>query len=208
MTELDAINRMLAVIGEAPIDSLSSIQVNEITDSALARRTLAEVNRDVQSEGWSWNTDESVEIGATAQDEFVLPSDTLQAQFSPAQYSDCQYVQRGLKIWDRQKQTYKFADDVGGQLYISQLIRQLDWDQLPHQAQEYISIRAARIYSDRFTNSTVIFSYTSGDETYARGMLIRSEQNNLNNNLLWGNARGVGQGLGYLPAAGTRYRNQ
>ena len=208
MTELDAINRMLAVIGEAPIDSLSSIQVNEITDSALARRTLAEVNRDVQSEGWSWNTDESVEIGATAQDEFVLPSDTLQAQFSPAQYSDCQYVQRGLKIWDRQKQTYKFADDVGGQLYISQLIRQLDWDQLPHQAQEYISIRAARIYSDRFTNSTVIFSYTSGDETYARGMLIRSEQNNLNNNLLWGNARGMGQGLGYLPAAGTRYRSQ
>ena len=208
MTELDAINRMLAVIGEAPIDSLSSIQVNEITDSALARRTLAEVNRDVQSEGWSWNTDESVEIGATAQDEFVLPSDTLQAQFSPAQYSDCQYVQRGLKIWDRQKQTYAFADDVGGQLYISQLIRQLDWDQLPHQAQEYISIRAARIYSDRFTNSTVIFSYTSGDETYARGMLIRSEQNNLNNNLLWGNARGMGQGLGYLPAAGTRYRSQ
>ena len=208
MTELDAINRMLAVIGEAPIDTLSSIQINEITDSALARRTLAEVNRDVQSEGWSWNTDESVEIGATAQDEFVLPSDTLQAQFSPAQYSDCQYVQRGLKIWDRQKQTYAFADDVGGQLYISQLIRQLDWDQLPHQAQEYISIRAARIYSDRFTNSTVIFSYTSGDETYARGMLIRSEQNNLNNNLLWGNARGMGQGLGYLPAAGTRYRSQ
>ena len=208
MTELDAINRMLAVIGEAPVDSLSSIQINEITDSALARRTLAEVNRDVQSEGWSWNTDESVEIGATAQDEFVLPSDTLQVLFSPAQYSDCQYVQRGLKIWDRQKQTYAFADDVGGQLYISQLIRQLDWDQLPHQAQEYISIRAARIYSDRFTNSTVIFSYTSGDETYARGMLIRSEQNNLNNNLLWGNARGMGQGLGYLPAAGTRYRSQ
>ena len=207
MTELDAINRMLAVIGEAPIDSLSSIQINEITDSALARRTLAEVNRDVQAEGWSWNTDESVEIGATAQDEFVLPSDTLQAQFSPAQYSDCQYVQRGLKVWDRQKQTYAFADDVNGQLYISRLIRQLDWDQLPHQAQEYISIRAARIYSDRFTNSTVIFSYTAGDETYARGMLIRSEENTLNNNLLWGNARGMGQGLGYLPAAGTRYRS-
>ena len=88
------------------------------------------------------------------------------------------------------------------------MIRQLDWDQLPHQAQEYISIRAARIYSDRFTNSTVIFSYTSGDETYARGMLIRSEQNNsLNNNLLWGNARGA-KALATWPAAGTRYRSQ
>ena len=208
MTELDAINRMLAVIGEAPVDSLSSIQINEITDSALARRTLAEVNRDVQAEGWSWNTDEPVELGATAQNEFVLPPDTLSAQFSPTQYSDCQYVQRGLKVYDRQKQTYAFADDVGGQLYVSRLIRQLDWDQLPHQAQEYISIRAARIYSDRFTNSTVIFSYTSGDETYARSMLIRSEESSLNNNLLWGNDRGVGQGLGYLPAVGTRYRTR
>ena len=116
MTELDAINRMLAVIGEAPIDSLSSIQINEITDSALARRTLAEVNRDVQSEGWSWNTDAPVEITGTAQKEFVLPSDTLQAQFSPTQYSDSQYVQRGLKVWDRKQQTYAFADDVGNGL--------------------------------------------------------------------------------------------
>ena len=208
MTELDAINRMLAVIGEAPIDSLSSIEINEITDSALARRTLAEVNRDVQSEGWSWNTDAPVEITGTAQKEFVLPSDTLQAQFSPTQYSDSQYVQRGLKVWDRKKQTYEFADDVGNSLTISRLIRQLKWDDLPHQAQEYISIRAARIYSDRFTNSTVIFTYTSGDETYARSMLIRSEESSLNNNLLWGNDRGMGQGLGYLPAVGTRYRSR
>ena len=147
------------------------------------------MTRDVQAEGWSWNTDEPVELGATAQDEFVLPPDTLSAQFSPTQYSDCQYVQRGLKVYDRQKQTYKFADDVNGQLYVSRLIRQLDWDQLPHQAQEYISIRAARIYSDRFTNSTVIFSYTTGDETYARSMLIRSEESSLNNNLLWATPR-------------------
>ena len=100
MTELDAINRMLAVIGEAPIDSLSSIQVNEITDSALAGRTLAEVNRDVQSEGWSWNTDESVEIGATAQDEFVLPPDTC-SSVQPCAVQRLSVRSTGLKIWDR-----------------------------------------------------------------------------------------------------------
>ena len=54
MTELEAINTLLSVIGEAPIDSLSDVTVNEITDSALARRTLQETSRDVQAEGWSW----------------------------------------------------------------------------------------------------------------------------------------------------------
>ena len=37
-------------------------------------------------------------------------------------------------------------------------------------------------------------------------MLIRSEENTLNNNLLWGNDRGMAQGIGYIPAGGTRYR--
>ena len=207
MTELDAINRMLAVIGEAPIDALSSININEITDSALARRTLSEVAKDVQAEGWSWNTDGPVELPATASDEFNLPSDTLTVRFSPANYSESQYTQRGLKVWCRNRQTFAFGQDVGGTLMVSELVRNLKWEELPHQAQEYISIRAARIYSDRFTNSTVIFSYTSADESYARTMLIRAEESQLSNNLLWGNDRGMGQGLGYLPAVGTRYRS-
>ena len=49
MTELEAVNTILATIGEAGIASLSD-DVNEITDSGLAQRTLKEVSRDVQSE--------------------------------------------------------------------------------------------------------------------------------------------------------------
>ena len=52
MTELEAINTLLSVIGEAPIDNLSDMTTNEITDSGLARKTLQEVDRDVQAEGW------------------------------------------------------------------------------------------------------------------------------------------------------------
>ena len=51
----------------------------------------------------------------------------------------------------------------------------LKWDEVPHQAQQYIAIRAARIYADRFVNSNAIYVYTAQDEEYARTMLIRSE---------------------------------
>jgi hypothetical protein len=84
----------------------------------------------------------------------------------------------------------------------------LPWEHLPHAAQQYVTIRAARIYSDRYVNSNIIYTYTAQDEEYARAMLIRDEERHLNNNLLWGNDRGMGSGLGYIPAEGTRFRTR
>ena len=52
-TELEAVNIMLAAIGEAPINSLiGTLPV----DARIAQSTLTEVNKSVQSEGWSFNT--------------------------------------------------------------------------------------------------------------------------------------------------------
>ena len=206
MTELEAVNTLLAVIGEAPVASLSTTSVNEITDSALAQRTLSEVSRDVQSEGWSWNTDVSVEITANVSDEYVLPSNTLQASFSPSSYPYSQYIVRGLKIYDRQKRTFTLTEMNKEPMQIGELVTQLDWDLVPHAGQQYITIRAARIFSDRYVTSNVIFTYTAADEDQARSMLIRAEENQLSHNLLWGNDRGTAQGIGYIPAAGVRYR--
>ena len=206
MTELEAVNTLLAVIGEAPVASLSTTSVNEITDSALAQRTLSEVSRDVQSEGWSWNTDVSVEITANVSDEYVLPSNTLQASFSPSSYPYSQYIVRGLRIYDRQKRTFTLTEMNKEPMQIGELVTQLDWDLVPHAGQQYITIRAARIFSDRYVTSNVIFTYTAADEDQARSMLIRAEENQLSHNLLWGNDRGAAQGIGYIPAAGVRYR--
>jgi hypothetical protein len=206
MTELEAVNTLLSVIGEAPVDKLSDITFNEITDSALARKTLAEVSRDVQAEGWSWNTDWNVELTKTSANEFVLPSNTLSCLFSPNRYPDKQYVIRGLKVYNRAKRTFAFGADLSTALIVDHLIGQLVWDEIPHTAQQYIVIRAARIYSDRYLNSNAIYTYTAQDEEYARAMLMRDEERHLDSNLLWGNDRGMGQGMGYIPADGLRYR--
>ena len=207
MTELESINTLLAVIGEAPISQFRDSLANEITDSALAQRTLNEVNTDVQSEGWILNTDNAVDIQPDAALEYPLPGNVLRITFAPSQYADCQYVARGNRIWDRNKKTYKIADPQSPQVITADtVISKLEWDELSHQMQQYITIRAARIYSDRFTLSNVIFTYTSQDEETARAQLIRTEESSLYNNLLWGQDRGMGQGLGYVPAQGRLYR--
>jgi len=208
MTELEAINTLLGVIGEAPIDRLSDISVNEITDSALARRTLREVSRDVQAEGWSWNTDANVELQKDVQNQFPLPSNTLNAVFSPNRYPDNRYVARGSRVYDRLHRQFDFGKDMESPLIVDHLVQQLDWDEVPHSAQQYITIRAARIYSDRYVNSNIIYTYTAQDEEYARAMLIRSEEREGRNNMLWGNDRGMDSGIGYIPAEGTRFRTR
>jgi len=205
MTELEAINTLLGVIGEAPIDRLSDITVNEVTDSALARRTLHEVSRDVQAEGWSWNTDYNVQLQKDAQNQFPISSDSLQVVFSPNRYPDSQYVARGNRVYDRVQRRFDFGEGVTD-LIVDQMVMLLPWEQMPHAAQQYVTIRAARIYSDRYVNSNIIYTYTAQDEEYARTMLIRAEEREGRNNMLWGNDRGMGSGLGYVPAEGTRFR--
>ena len=205
MTELESINTLLSVIGEAPIDKLSDVSVNEITDSALARKTLHEVDRDVQAEGWCFNTDFEVSLSPDSSSQYKLPDNCLRADFSPNRYPSSQYVARGNRVYDRHQRTYDIAE-ADEPLVVDQLVQQLAWDELPHAAQQYITIRAARIYSDRFINSNVIFTYTVQDESYARNQLVRAEESSLSNNMLWGNDRGGQQGLSYIPAMGTRYR--
>ena len=204
MTFLEAVNTLLSVIGEAPVSSLSDVGSNTISDAALASRTLKEVDRDVQAEGWQFNTDQYVELQQDNKGQFPIPGNVLRASFSPARYPDCQYVVRGKRVYDRKHQSYQIDCDT---LIIDQMVTQLEWDDLSHAAQQYITIRAARIYSDRFINSNVIYTYTSQDEQYARSQMIRAEEESLSNNLLWGNDRGMGQGLGYIPAAGQQYRS-
>jgi hypothetical protein len=200
VTELDAVNVLLSIIGEAPIESFATVDTNEVSDSALARRTLTEVARDVMSEGWQWNTDRGVAIAPTADGTFLLPSDTLKAVFSRQMDNDGRYVLRGLRVWDRVLQTYELDIE---RLVIDDLVRVLKWDDLPHTAQQYVVIRAGRIYSSRYINSSTIFSYTVQDEEYARGMLMRDEEQREQNNMLWNDGP---HGIGYRPALGLRHR--
>jgi len=204
MTELDAINMMLAVIGEAPISEFSSISANETTDSAFAKRTLTETSVTVQGEGWPWNTDNQVNLYPNSSNQYTVPDSVLMCVFDRSVYNN-RYVLRGRTIWDRQEQSFEIPNGPNP-MVAAQIISILPWDQIPPQAQQYIAIRSARIYSSRYVNSNAIFVYTETDEANARAALFREEQFQEPNNMLYGNDQGVTPGLGYYPVAGTRFR--
>lgn len=202
MTEVEAINTILSVIGEAPIESLANEVATQISEVALARRTLDEVRRDVAAEGWSWNTDYGVELTPTASDTFPLPTNILRCEFDIHRGRNASYVVRGGRVWDNQLRTFTLPDV--DRITITRAIVDLEFDDLPHAAAHYITIRAARIYGARYVNSSVIFSFTSQDEQYARVMMMRGEELVDQNNMLYGDG---GANMGYHPATGRMYRS-
>jgi hypothetical protein len=53
-TELEAVNTMLNTIGEAPVNTLVNMTS---VDASSALSILNSVNREVQSQGWFFNTE-------------------------------------------------------------------------------------------------------------------------------------------------------
>lgn len=157
-TELDAINVMVTSIGEAPVSTLTgtgSISVE------TARKILHEVNREVQSRGWSFNRETDFEISPTSSDEIEVPSNVLRIDPSLGQYLDL--VWRGSRMYDKGNHTYTITDTVK-----FDIVWFLDFTDLPETARRYITIRAARIMQDRTITSGTQHDFTTTDEMWAR----------------------------------------
>ena len=71
--ELPAVNEILASVGQAPVTTLD--QTNP--DVAIAYDTLLQVSREVQAEGWSFNTELNYKEVTDTNKEFVIPSNML-----------------------------------------------------------------------------------------------------------------------------------
>lgn len=154
MTELEAVNVLLTTIGEAPVNTLTG---NQVTDVTVAKQVLLEVSREVQSQGWHWNSEHGVTLAPDNNKHILIPADT--ARIDARDYN---VVVREGKLFDLNKRTYQFSGTIKCDIVYFQ-----DFDVLPEVAKRYITARASRIYSDRLLNSETIHSMTMRDEQKA-----------------------------------------
>jgi len=154
MTELEAVNVLLTTIGESPVNTLSG---NQVTDVTIASQVLNEVSREVQSQGWHFNTEDGVELSPNATNEIFVPADV--ARIDSNNYN---VVQREGKLFNLTDRTFSFTGKVKASIVYFQ-----DFVILPDTAKRYITTRAARIYSDRMLNSESIHKMIARDEQKA-----------------------------------------
>ena len=177
-TELEAVNIMLAAIGEAPINSLVGLLP---IDAVTAQSTLLEANKSIQSEGWSFNTEIDVTLTRNVSNQINIPTDVLRVDANIHQHPTIDPIQRGSKLYDRLNNKYEFDEDL-----ICTVVYFRDFDEIPEPARHYINIQAARKFVDRLVSDQSLRSYTQQDEARARAILMETDLANADHNLLRG----------------------
>ena len=171
--ELPAINEILASVGQAPVTTLD--QTNP--DVAIAYNTLLQVSREVQAEGWTFNTEFDVTKQTDANKEFVIPNNMLQVDLThnSANY-DKSVVRRDGKLYDRYHHTYEIASEANSDIKLD-IVYKFDWVDLPTPIQDYITARAAVIVSSRIVGDGGQYQMLQQREAYTRAMALEYETN-------------------------------
>lgn len=166
-TELEAVNIMLAAIGEAPINDLETASTYDV---AFAKRILAEVDREVQSFGYKFNSDVKVDLVRDNNGYINLPANLLRIKLQ--RRSDVDPVMRGKTLYDRKNKTNIFTVD----LVAERIVYRLQFEDLPETARHYICLRAARRFQNRVQGDKLASQFTQQDEFEARSILRKDQQ--------------------------------
>ena len=179
-------------MGEAPVNSLAG----QFGLAKQAHDTLKETSRQVQSEGWSFNTDyERTLVRTVGTDEIELSSDISRVRIDPYEYPDYEVVQRGLKLYDRRNNTSIFSEDLKADVtYI------LSWTDLPEHARQYIMTRAGRVLQDQILGSADLTQINITSEAEAIAQFLEEETNAGDHNMIRGNPNHTGVFQTYQPS--------
>ena len=164
-TQLEAVNSMLGHIGESPVNSISNSSALPVSVST-ALSTLDEVSKEVQSEGWHFNSESGVTLSVN-NGAITVPFNAIRID---PQDTRIDVVQRGWKLFDRKNNTYTFTKDLK-----VNLLRLLEWDSLPETARRYITLRASRVFQSRIVGSKELEALIARDEYQARARLEEAD---------------------------------
>ena len=200
-TLLEAVNTLLAVIGEQPVNTL---ETQQIVEASMAERTLLEFHKEGQVNGWSWNSEQAYEFAKDSNNEIVVPTNVVSWATDAYEWAG-RFQLRGQRVYDRKNRTYSLGSDV--ESLKADVVFLLSWDESPEAFNRWVTIRSARVFSGRVLGDSSSFKYTAMDEQAALIALQSVELDQLQANSLTG-----GPGLRpfptYSPGLGLLGRNR
>ncbi len=192
-TELQAVNQILASVGQAPVTTLE--QTNP--DVALAYNTLQQVSREVQSEGWTFNKEYNYPLTADANGEIIIPDNILQMDLSidDVYNRNKDPIRREGKLYDRIAHSYIW--EVGKTMYFD-IMWLFEWSDLPAPIKDYITSRSAVIASQRMVGDMSQYQTLQQQEAFTRAMALQYETEQ-GDYTFFGHPRGGNYYVSYKP---------
>lgn len=173
-TELEAVNTILQIIDEEPVNSLNDELPLEAT---TALSNLQEVSREIQSKGYDFNTEYEFPLPPSLDGTITLPQSTLSFDVPKQSFNGelKDYIQRGVRVYNRTDRTFIIGKELK-----AMIVSFLNWDDLPEQFRKWITIRAARITAARTIGDQATVSFTLQEEIEAKANAENSDARSSN----------------------------
>jgi hypothetical protein len=209
-TELEAINAMLAAIGEAPV---TSIAAPRLPDLEIAVNTLRDATRELLTQSWKFNTEYDLELAPTdpafdwtdpdsstvVLSVFEVPLDMaawgvsqIEAQMGDTNHIDTvarvpkQYTMTAPEVhvfYDRDYNRDGFPASERTALWID-VIWYFDFEELPETARRLLTVVASRRYAASLVGSPTLVQFTQRDEQIAFRNFLRDQGHTDRRNML------------------------
>lgn len=168
-TELAAVNRIIGAVGQAPVASLSSPN----PEVSIALQTLRDVSKEIQAEGWSFNSEREFILIPDVNQEILLPGNLLSITLSrvPENYG-VDVTRRSGKLYNKTTHTFDWGT-------IPSLKCDVVWfypiEDVPQPVVDYIVARARVVASADLLGDTEQYRLLKDREVYTRAVAIESD---------------------------------
>ena len=166
-TELSAVNSILGSIGQSPVTTLNY----ENPEVSFIYNILTEVNKDVQNEGWHFNTEYHIATEPDASKHITIPNNAIRYDIHDGLKDRSKdVVMRNGRLYDLVNHTDEFTET----LYLD-LVTLYTFEDLPNPFQRYITYRAAVRAATQLVSNPQLTTLLQNDENRARAACLEYE---------------------------------
>ena len=180
-TKLDAVNLMLASIGQSPVNTLTGTLPKDVNKAVVA---LDSALREVLTQGWSFNSDKEYEM-AVSSGRIAVPASSLQIDASFGQDIVPRYDSTspaGMYLYNRDSNSF---DEFTSTLKVN-IVWAFEFEQIPQHARQYVATKSARKFQSGIMASAILHQFTRDDESEAYATFRRVEKRQKQYNLISG----------------------
>jgi len=172
MTKLDAVNLMLASIGQSPLNTISGTIPK---DAAKAVLSLDNALRELLTSGWSFNSDREYPLSPDGNGRIDIPANAIFVDPTWGENYTMRYDSggtAGMRLYNNDERDFtSFTSDVK-----CDVIWLFEYEQIPQHARQLVCMKAARKFQAGIVASTILYQFTREMETEAYAGFRRMEK--------------------------------
>jgi hypothetical protein len=155
-TLLEAVNSMLSTINEQPLED--DVDIDNSLEATIAVDMLNKVKREILSEGWDANTDESWEFSPDSEGIIGIPENVLEITSL-----DGKSIMRDWRLYNKRDKTFIYDSPV-----LCNVKWDLDFEDLTYSLAYYITMVASRQFQMELIGDTTVDRSLERKEATAR----------------------------------------